>query len=183
MRKFRKVYLGLGITFTAVLLLMLVGINFIVPFLNPIAMAGAPLFTLLFAVLGIRRRQGIAKRILLILLALLCVAAIVYMTAMGGLYWLLSAQANFGRVYPSPLGLHKMVVVDTGLFHYEKVYPLYLSCYYLAWQGRGSDGYDITQFRWENNHIAEVFLANTVTFDRWWSYNFWTRRWEIDEKT
>jgi len=181
MRKFHKVCLGLGIACTAISLLALAGVIFILPFLNPIAMIGAPLFMLLFALTGVGRQKRAAKRILMILLAALCVAAIVNLTTVGCLSWAFLAQANFGRVYPSPLGLHKMAVVNTGLFHFERVYPLYLGCFYLEWQGRGSDGYDITQLRWENDHIAEVFLANTATIDAWWRYNFWTMRWKLVE--
>jgi len=181
MQMFRRVCLGLGIACTAISLLALAGVIFIVPFLNPIAMIGAPLFMLLFALTGIRRRQDTAKRILMILLAVLCVAAIVCLATVGEIYWYYIAAANFGTAYSSPSGRHQMFVVVTWFVDYnDNVYPLYCGCFYISWLGKHSDGL-IKQFRWKNNHTVEVFLANTATIDAWWSYNFWTMRWKLVE--
>jgi len=180
-RKFRKVCLGLGVAFTAISLLALAGVHFIIPFLNPVAMCGALLFMLLFALTGIRRRQDSAKRILMILLAVLCVAAIVCLSAVNGLYWYFFAMDNIGKVYPSPSGLHQMFVRETWFVDYDdNVYPIYFGCFYVSWLGKHSDG-RIDQFRWKNNHTVEVLLGNTATIDGWWRYNFWTMRWEIAE--
>ena len=181
-QKLRLVFLGLGITCTTVALLALAGVNFIVPFLNPIALMGAPLFMLLFALLSIFRRQRTVKRIIIILLAVLCIIVIVVLLN-SGLFWLFSAQYNFGKVYPSPSGLYNMVVVDDSFprAFSNHVYPLYRGCFYLDWQGKWSEAV-IDQFRWKNNHTVEVFICNcNTTFDAWWSYNFWTMRWELAE--
>jgi len=182
MKKLRWAFLGLSLLLAAVIVLWLAfDIYFLIPFLNTIAMLGAPLCLLLFFLLSIRKQQHSIQKAFLILLSVLCAAVLIFLFTGGSFYLVLGSAGNFGTVHTSPQGQRKMVVVTAGFLDtWYEVNPVRFGCVYMDSRGRSSEGV-IKEVKWPDDHTAEVFLCNTVTTDAWWRYDFITKEWKWAE--